>query len=62
MDRHGFPLFGIQNDLCNSIKGPEVSLKSELVLRCSSLGCKWVHHASWASELRGSVSGSQLTF
>ena len=56
MNRHGFPLFGIQNDLFTSIKCPEVCLKSELVeLRLSSFGGKWLHHTSAASELRGYV-------
>lgn len=28
MNQHGFPIFGIQNDLFTFIKWPEVSLKS----------------------------------
>lgn len=58
----GFPLFGNQDDLFTSIKQPEVCLKPELVLRLSLFECKWLHQASWATELRRSVSGSQLTF
>lgn len=57
----GFPL-GNQDDLFTSIKQPEVYLKPELVLRLSSFECEWLHQASWATELRRSVSSSQLTF
>lgn len=61
-NQHGCSIFGIQNYLFTFIKWPKSVAWNLMVLGLSSFGCKWLHHASWAWEHRGCVSGPQMTF